>query len=210
MVVRRCRCRAPPGDPGRHLGEPSGPSGDRSSSSIWGREPPSSCCQCTPLPTHQGTHTLNSWELVVFRNDNNENPVFRHASLSSTHPCYEHRSVAVLIKYFKTRNPYILRAAWHAVHVERRCNKGWCQRKYNRLSTSYQICNTEFQKFSQKEILQNWVFSQTCTPTCQYFYTGISVISVIFCNSAPPGPLTFLSWRFKLLFIFLSWKFSNF
>ena len=69
MVVRRCRCRAPPGDPGRHLGEPSGPSGDWSSSSIWGEsdwgssiwggQPPSTC-QCTPLPTHQGTHTLNS------------------------------------------------------------------------------------------------------------------------------------------------------
>ena len=28
------------------------------------------------------------------------------------------------------------------------------------------------------------VFSQTFTPTCQYFYTDISVISVTFCNSA--------------------------
>ena len=35
MVVRRCRCRASPGDPPRHLGEPAGPSGGA-------RAPPSS------------------------------------------------------------------------------------------------------------------------------------------------------------------------
>ena len=35
MVVRRCRCRAHPGDPPRHLGEPAGPSGGA-------RAPPSS------------------------------------------------------------------------------------------------------------------------------------------------------------------------
>ena len=33
-------------------------------------------------------------------------------------------------------------------------------------------------------LLQNCVSSQTFTPTCQYFYTDISVISVTFCNSA--------------------------
>ena len=57
MVVRRCRCRAPPGDPGRHLGEPSGPSGDRSSSSIWGkltRAPPSG--EGTPPPAVSALH----------------------------------------------------------------------------------------------------------------------------------------------------------
>ena len=34
-----------------------------------------------------------------------------------------------------------------------------------------------------QKIWQNCVFSQTFTPTCQYFYTDISVISVTFCNS---------------------------
>ena len=33
-------------------------------------------------------------------------------------------------------------------------------------------------------ILQNCVLSQTFTPTCQYFYTDQSVISVTVCNSA--------------------------
>ena len=37
-------------------------------------------------------------------------------------------------------------------------------------------------------ILQNCVSFQTFTPTCQYFYTDISVISVTFCNSG--GDLT--------------------
>ena len=37
-------------------------------------------------------------------------------------------------------------------------------------------------------ILQNCICSQTFTPTCQYFYTDISVISVTFCNSVVSAP----------------------
>ena len=45
---------------------------------------------------------------------------------------------------------------------------------------SYIHC-TNFPKMGL--ICQNWVFSQTFTPTCQYLYTDISVISVTFRNS---------------------------